>query len=138
MTDYDKATLLLIADLEAAVPSPKRDAILERARAWKYHDFHPNAYATPQLALYDHLQKAGLGELADNVKRGKYYEPNGEGGHGRPYDEDDARDVEIIKRWVDDLAAQVDSGKLTLDEFDVETERLLRWLEAQIAVKLLN
>jgi len=55
-----------------------------------------------------------------------------------PYDEDGAPDVESIKRWVDALAAQVDSGKLTLDEFDVETQRLLRWLEAHIAIKLLD
>ena len=73
MTDgYDQATLMLLADLEAAPPSPKRDAIIERARAFKYHDYHPNGYTTPQLALYDHLQKAGLSELAANVKLGKY------------------------------------------------------------------
>jgi len=55
-----------------------------------------------------------------------------------PYDEDGAPDLESVKRWVDALAAQVVSGKLTFDEFHVETQRLLRWLEAHIAIKLLD
>ena len=78
--DYDQATLMLLADLEAAPPSPKRDAIIERARAFKYHDFHPAAYPVPKLALYDHLQKAGLGELAENVRRFKYDQDADEAG----------------------------------------------------------
>ena len=55
-----------------------------------------------------------------------------------PYDEDGPPDVESSKRWVEELAAQVESGKLTFDEFDVEIQRLLRWLEAHIAIKLLD
>jgi len=80
MTNYDQATLLLLADLESAVPSPQRDAIIERARAFKYHDFHPAAYLVPKLALYDHLQNAGLGELAENVRRFKYDQDADEAG----------------------------------------------------------
>ena len=61
--DYDRGTQLLIADLEAAPPSPKRDAILERARTTGYGS---------QVALYIHLLEAGLSELASNVSRSKY------------------------------------------------------------------
>jgi len=73
MTNYDQATLLLLADLEAAVPSAKRDAILDRARACRYRSGYPNAYDAAQRTLCEHLLQAGLSELAANVKRGKYY-----------------------------------------------------------------
>jgi hypothetical protein len=83
MTDYDQATLMLLADLESAVPSPKRDAILVRARACRYCSGHPCAYDRAQRTLYEHLLRAGLSELASNVERGKYYDPNSEGGRAR-------------------------------------------------------
>jgi hypothetical protein len=73
MTNYDQATLLLLADLEAAVPSAKRDAIIDRARACLYCSGHPRAYASAQRTLFEHLLQAGLSELADNVRHGKYY-----------------------------------------------------------------
>lgn len=73
MNSYDQATLLLLADLEAAVPSPKRDTILDRARACRYCSGHPCAYDRAQRTLYEHLLQAGLSELAGNVERGKYY-----------------------------------------------------------------
>lgn len=72
MTDYDKGTAALIADLQAAPKSYERDEILARARKLRYHDYAENAYTLPQIELYKHLMSAGLRELAENVKRGKY------------------------------------------------------------------
>lgn len=126
MTDYDQATLMLLADLESAVPSPKRDAILDRARACRYRSGYPNAYDAAQRTLCEHLLQAGLSELAANVKRGKYYDSGDEARllvvTGRYRGEDALRDIERLKQWVEELAAECDAGKITLDEFNAWIE----------------
>lgn len=49
-------------------------AMIDRARAGRYSDLDPLAYANPKITLYRHLRECGLKKLALQVMNGEYDE----------------------------------------------------------------
>lgn len=71
----------LIEDLRKKKAHPKKQAIIDKALANVYHDFH-SELASPKLQLESDLEDAGYPDLARKVSRGRYdddgFEPTAE------------------------------------------------------------
>lgn len=67
----DKATQTLLDDLSKQKQSTSVLGIVENAKNFRYHDFS-SSDIFPKMLLMKHLRSAGLDEMAEFVKSGRY------------------------------------------------------------------